>query len=427
MGSDWRPSLWGDEISLEYGKALRNYDTGKGKFRVYGSNGPIGWTDSPLANGPGVILGRKGAYRGVEYSKEPFFVIDTAYYVVPKREFDLRWLYYAIKHYKLGEIDDGSPIPSTTRAAVYVKDLLVPPITEQKAIAHVLGALDDKIELNYKTNETLESMTRALYKSWFIDFDPVRAKMDGRWKKGQSLPGLPMESFDLFPDKLFASNDLEIPNNWPQVALSELADVKHGFAFLGEYFSEEPTNTVLITPGNFSIGGGFKTDKLKFYNGPYQPEHVFSEGDLVITMTDLSKAGDTLGYPAFIGPLEKERISLHNQRVGKVIPKKTKNDLYFIYHTCCTESYRTYILGSATGSTVRHTSPDRILAYTSAMPPPDIRRIFGEVISPFHEKQRAIVAENYSLIELRNTLLTRLVSGELRIQNANEFNEERSL
>src|SRR5262249_49111269 len=152
------------------------HEATKGAYRVYGSNGPVGWTSEPLAPGPGVILGRKGAYRGVQYSVDPFFVIDTAYYVVPRRDLDMRWLYYAIKHYKLGEIDDGSPIPSTTRAAVYVLDLDVPPVSEQHAIGRILGAFDDKIELNRRKNATLESMARALFKSWFVDFEPVRAK-----------------------------------------------------------------------------------------------------------------------------------------------------------------------------------------------------------------------------------------------------------
>jgi type I restriction enzyme S subunit len=118
--TDWDRRTWGDVVSLQYGKALRTYGD-NGRTRVYGSNGPIGWTDeAPLVDGPGVILGRKGAYRGVEYSKQPFFVIDTAYFLRPLVPLDLRWLYYAVKHHRLGEIDDGSPIPSTTRAAVYV-------------------------------------------------------------------------------------------------------------------------------------------------------------------------------------------------------------------------------------------------------------------------------------------------------------------
>src|SRR5437870_1426301 len=166
---NWRHSTWGEEISLEYGKSLRDYNSGIGKFRVFGSNGPIGWTSEPLTPGPGVILGRKGAYRGVEFSRDPFFVIDTAYYVVPKTDLDMRWLYYAIKHHKLGEIDDGSPIPSTTRAAVYVRELQVPLVPEQRAIASVLGSLDDKIELNRRMNETVEALAQTWFKSRLLD------------------------------------------------------------------------------------------------------------------------------------------------------------------------------------------------------------------------------------------------------------------
>src|SRR6516164_2703088 len=101
MDRDWRPSTWGQEISLEYGKALRGHEPARGPIRVFGANGPIGWTSQPLAQGPGVILGRKGAYRGVQFSPDPFFVIDTAYYVRPKNELDMRWLYYAIKYHEL--------------------------------------------------------------------------------------------------------------------------------------------------------------------------------------------------------------------------------------------------------------------------------------------------------------------------------------
>ena len=90
----------------------------------------------------------------------------------------------------------------------------VPIGEQQRAIAHVLGTLDDKIELNRRMNETLEEMARALFKSWFVDFDPVRAKMDGRWRPGESLPGLPAHLYDLFPDRLVDSELGPIPEGW---------------------------------------------------------------------------------------------------------------------------------------------------------------------------------------------------------------------
>lgn len=216
---EWRETTWGAEVSLEYGKGIRGYADAVGPYRVFGSNGPVGWTNEPLAPGPGVILGRKGAYRGVQFSKEPFFVIDTAYYVVPKSELDMRWLYYAIIHHKLGEIDDGSPIPSTTRAAVYVRDLSVPELAEQEAIASVLGALDDKIELNRQMNETLEGMARAIFRDWFVDFGPTRAKTEGR------APYLASDLCSLFPDRLDAEGK---PEGWELRPVRDFAELRGG-------------------------------------------------------------------------------------------------------------------------------------------------------------------------------------------------------
>ena len=88
------------------------------------------------------------------------------------------------------------------------------PLPEQRAIAHVLGTLDDKIDLNRRMNETLEAMARALFKSWFVDFEPVRAKMEGRWRRGESLPGLPAALYGLFPERLVDSELGEIPEGW---------------------------------------------------------------------------------------------------------------------------------------------------------------------------------------------------------------------
>ena len=211
---NWRASRWGDEISLEYGKAIKDYRDVVAHYRVFGTNGPIGFTDSPLVPGPGVILGRKGAYRGVQFSPDPFSVIDTAYYVRPKSsDLDMRWLYYAMVYHKLGEIDDGSPVPSTTRAAVYIRDLSVPPLQEQVAMAQVVGALDDKIDLNRRTNETLESMARAVFKDWFVDFGPTRAKAEGR------EPYLAPELWDLFPNML---DNGDKPVGWSVCPVSDL-------------------------------------------------------------------------------------------------------------------------------------------------------------------------------------------------------------
>jgi type I restriction enzyme S subunit len=105
---------------------------------------------------------------------------------------------------------------------------------------------------------------------------------------------------------------------WPERRLGELIDIRHGFAFQGEFFLEEPTSDILLTPGNFAIGGGFKFDKFKYYGGPVPEAFVLNAGDLIVTMTDLSKSTDTLGFPALVPRSNNGERFLHNQRLGKV-------------------------------------------------------------------------------------------------------------
>ena len=134
---------------------------------------------------------------------------------MPKTKLDMHWLYYAMIHHKLGEIDDGSPIPSTTRSAVYPRELKVPEIDEQSAISAVLGSLDDKIELNRQMNATLEATARAIFKSWFVDFDPVLAKMEGR------DTGLAREVAALFPERIKEG----VPEGWDRTELGSQFDL----------------------------------------------------------------------------------------------------------------------------------------------------------------------------------------------------------
>ena len=109
---------------------------------------------------------------------------------------NLKYAYFLIKFVGLNHLKDGTSNPTLSRDAFGAQALPLPPLAEQRAIAHILGTLDDKIELNRRMNETLEAMARALFKSWFVDFDPVRAKAEGR------DPGLPKPLADLFPDSL---------------------------------------------------------------------------------------------------------------------------------------------------------------------------------------------------------------------------------
>lgn len=394
MAGEWRASTWGDEVSLEYGKALRGHEAGRGPYRVFGSNGPIGWTTEPLAGGPGVILGRKGAYRGVQFSREPFFVIDTAYYVVPKTDLDMRWLYYAIQHHKIGEIDDGSPIPSTTRAAVYMLDLDVPTLGEQRAIAHLLGTLDDKIEVNRRMNETLEAIARALFKSWFVDFDPVRAKAEGR------DPGLPKPIADLFPDRLVDSELGEIPEGW---------EVKP----VGDHM-------VNFDSKRIPVSGADRSKR----QGPYPyhgaagvmdsvDDYLFDGIHLLVGEDGSVVRNDGLAVTQYVWG----RIWVNNhahvlQGRGAV----STEQLYLYFHY---EPVAPYV----TGAVQPKLSQGRLNTMPFVFAGEGVCRAFERTIHPWFARLRASVDETKTLAAVRDALLPKLISGALRVKNAERIIE----
>jgi type I restriction enzyme S subunit len=170
-------------------------------------------------------------------------------------------------------------------------------------------------------------------------------------------------------------------SEWQPTVLGEVAEIKHGFAFDGDFITDEPFGNILLTPGNFAVGGGFKGDKFKYYTGPVPDEFVLDEGDLLVTMTDLSKLSDTLGYPAVVPARVEGRLFLHNQRLGKVLVKDGKAvDQGFLHYLLRSSAYRDEILASATGTTVRHTSPARIKQFAFMRPAIEEQRDIGRVL-----------------------------------------------
>lgn len=173
---------------------------------------------------------------------------------------------------------------------------------------------------------------------------------------------------------------------WREVALSEVVDVKHGFAFSGESIREEPPGDILLTPGNFAIGGGFKADKFKYFQGDIPEDYVLNEGDLIVTMTDLSKQSDTLGYPALIPKASCFRF-LHNQRLGRVLIHTDAGlAKRYLYYLLCTSDYRNEVLASASGTTVKHTSPSRILAHKVRLPPLPVQKAIADILGSLDGK-----------------------------------------
>jgi type I restriction enzyme, S subunit len=192
---------------------------------------------------------------------------------------------------------------------------------------------------------------------------------------------------------------------WVETSLGDIVDIKHGFAFKGAFFRDEPPGDILLTPGNFAVGGGFKADKFKYYDGPIPDEFVMREGDLVVTMTDLSKNADTLGYPAVIPSNSEGRRYLHNQRLGKVLAKdKDAIDFLYLHYLMCSKEYRHEVVAGATGTTVKHTSPERIKRFRFRLPSLEEQRTIAHILGTMDDKIELNRRMNETLEEMARAI-----------------------
>lgn len=185
-------------------------------------------------------------------------------------------------------------------------------------------------------------------------------------------------------------------SDWNEYKLSDIIDIKHGYAFKGEFFSDEPTNNILVTPGNFKIGGGFKDNKLKYYKGDIPKDYMLSHEDIIVTMTDLSKQADTLGFSARV-PNDNTKVFLHNQRIGLLQFKNSTFSSEFLYWLMRAEHYQKFVAGSATGATVKHTSPTKIRAFKFHAPSDNIvRKKIAKILSNYDD----LIENNLKRIKL---------------------------
>lgn len=188
--------------------------------------------------------------------------------------------------------------------------------------------------------------------------------------------------------------------------LGDFMRIKHGFAFKGDYITAEDNEIVLVTPGNFEIGGGFKEKKCKFFSGDYPKDYVLHADDLIVTMTDLSKQGDTLGYSARVP--NSNRIYLHNQRIGLVDVFNPNADKDYLYWFMRTPQYQKKIVATASGSTVKHTSPSRICDVEINLPSIDKQKKIASLLTSIEKKIHISERINDNLEQQAATLFSSL-------------------
>ena len=341
-------------------------------------------------------------------------ICSTDIWVVrPTDDVDVGYLFYLMASESFVEFatrgSEGTRMPRAQWEHVSQFELRLPAVGEQRRIARVLGGLDDKIELNRRMAETLEEMARVLFRSWFVDFEPVRAKQEGRWRRGQSLPGLPAYLYEAFPERLEPSELGPIPAGWRVAALGDVVETVRGRSYKSAELAD--SEVALVTLKSFARGGGYREDGLKPYTGPYKPEQVVKPGEVVVACTDVTQAGEVVGRPAIVQSAPEHTALVASLDTLIIRPRdESAMSRAFLYFLTGTPAFTAHALAHTTGTTVLHLAKDAVPDFRFAQPPADLIRAFDAAANPALACGQGVRTEAHRLVAIRDAVLPRLLS-----------------
>ncbi len=337
------------------------------------------------------------------------------------------FFYYLLRTIDFNEIVVGTALPYLNIGDLKRIAVTLPSPKQQQAIACILGTLDDKIELNRRMNETLEGMARVLFKAWFVDFDPVRAKAAARrkhpgWTNEQvsraACPNLKHEIAALFPDSFTDAELGEIPKGWSVTSLADQITASKGLSYKGQHLCAEGEGLPMHNLNSVYEGGGYKHEGLKWYNGEYRPAHLLKPGDVIVTNTEQGFDYLLIGYAAIVperyGPqgLFSHHIFRIRQRSTSYLPA------WFTYLLLRAQRFHDIVAGHSNGTTVNMLPLDGLQKPQFVLPPKALVERFEALFLPAQQRIERIHEENTSLAALRDTLMPKLISGELVIAEA---------
>ncbi|WP_118808546.1 restriction endonuclease subunit S [Haemophilus haemolyticus] len=389
------------------------------------------------------MIGTVGEVALIE--KEPDFVIKNVGLLKNSDSKKARWLYYYLKS-PIAQNLIKDRLRGTTQQYIPLGELRNLPILKPNSEEHLqntieqLSSLDKKIQLNTQINQTLEQIAQALFKSWFVDFDPVRAKVqalsDGlnleqaelaamqaiSGKTPEELTALSQaqpdhyaelaETAKAFPCEMVEVDGVEVPKGWEVKRIDEIANIIKGKSYKSSEL--EKSKTALVTLKSFNRGGGYRLDGLKEYTGKYKPEQEVFAGELIIAYTDVTQAADVIGKPAMVMSDSNYQHLVISLDVGVVRPF---NDVYkhFLYCLAMTESFQAHTKSFCTGTTVLHLGKDAVPSFEFINPSNELLHIFYKQTSPIFEKINLQIEENKNLEKARDLLLPRLLNGEIQL------------
>lgn len=400
---NWEETTLGDFVALQRGHDLTEPERRIGRVPVIGSAGQNGFHNTALAKGPGVVIGRSGASFGeVHFSEQDFWPHNTGLYVTDFKGNDPRFAYYFLKALDFDRYNSGSAQPSLNRNFIYPIPIRVPEPPEQRVIAAVLGALDDKIELNRRMNATLEAIARSLFQSWFVDFDPVRAKLDGC-----APAGLDKTTVALFPSSFQHSPLGHIPKGWETGSILRQADLLSG--------------------------GTPKTDNPKYWNGDVRwasAKDVSQCGEafLVSTERSITRRG-VEGSSTKIIPELATVVVARGATTGRLTMfahamamnqtcyglRSKVGAPFALYCNACHFIER--LVQGGHGSIFDTITTSTFEATDVLLAPREVLLAFDRQVTPLFQQLLANLHQSRTLAALRDTLLPKLLSGELRVDS----------
>ena len=300
--------------------------------------------------------------------------------LIVKDETSLDFIYYLFKNddvrYYLANQSSGSANQANiSKADILGLNLTIPLPLEQTAIASVLSSLDDKIDLLHRQNATLEKMAETLFRQWFVE---------------------------------------EAKEEWEEVRLGSIVEVINGVSYKSDDLN--PSTTAMVTLKSFDRNGGFRMDGFKEYTGKYKEQHILKEGDLVVAHTDITQEADVIGNPVMVIGNPKYDILVFSMDLVKVISKDENYSNEFLYLLMKSREFKEHCLGYSNGSTVLHLSKKAVPEYEMKLPPNNLINDFSKKVKPLVQKQFRNQTQIRTLTTLRDTLLPKLMSGEVTVE-----------
>ncbi len=379
----WPLVQLGEVCHLIYGKSLRDYQAESGQewtARVYGTNGPIGWTKTALTAAPTVVVGRKGAYRGVHYSDGPSWTIDTAYYTeVDAARVDLRWYYYRLLLVDINGMNSGAAIPSTRREDFYSVRLQLPDVSSQRRIAGVLSAYDDLIKNNRKRIALLEEAARLLFREWFVHLR--------------------------FPGHEHVTVVDGVPAGWVRRSLGDVAECR-----LGKMLDQNKNKGELMPYlANVNVRwGAIDLDNLR--------EMRFEDDELG---TVGLRYGDIVmcegGEPGRCALWKDQLPGMMIQKAIHRIRAHPEVSYLFLYYCLRHKGQSGQLAPLFTGATIRHLPREKLAIVQVAIPPLPLMTLFAEQVDLLEKEITVLEAANRRAYQARDLLLPRLMSGEIAV------------